>query len=721
MRCGVCGAPTRPSARFCDQCGAPLDATGGADRATRPREDVESGDRRIVTALFADLVDYVRLVAEHDPEEVRRKVDAALRAMVAAIKAFDGTREKFIGDAVFAVFGWPQGHDDDALRAAHCALAIREAVSRATGADGVAGEPLQVHIGIATGEVVAGFRSDDALDWSLTGPAVTTAARIQGIARPNEILLDEATVHAARKGLDVEDEGPQLLRGQTRPIRVFRLLGEATFQPWRPPIGMVVGREAERRRLRAVVDGLAAGRGSTIVVDGEAGMGKSRLMSDLADEARAAGIAVTWVDNVSYGSREPYRFGRALAQAVADEHGTDSGTMTRRLLFTADVPAERAQRWAGAIAAIARDARFSGWEAEAQLVPTDPVQVAEAIHELAGQYAARLIEVSGPRLIIVDDLHWLDPSSAGMVDAIVNVAAERQLAIVFGTRPGPTAADATLAGIERLRLVGLGEPETRQLAAVVAGAELGPSDGRRLHQRTAGNPLFISETVRAIFGPGAAGVGVGPAATASPVDGRLPDDGGTVRPGLPMTLRALLGARIDALGEEARTVLRVASVVGVLFEEPFVAEVLGEQVDPEIYARLTDASLIAPIDAAATWRFSHPLIHDAAYWGLLGSARRRLHARVADLLETVEGGTAIGVVARHRAAAGDHERAIPMLVHAAEKASAVGAAAEAASFWTEAADLVGPGPETEAYRQLARAALEAAPAGTSTSLPSSFA
>ena len=721
MRCGACGAPTRPSARFCDQCGAPLDATGGADRATRPREDVESGDRRIVTALFADLVDYVRLVAEHDPEDVRRKVDAALRAMVAAIKAFDGTREKFIGDAVFAVFGWPQGHDDDALRAAHCALAIREAVSRETGGDGVAGEPLQVHIGIATGEVVAGFRSDDALDWSLTGPAVTTAARIQGIARPNEILLDEATVHAARKGLDVEDEGPQLLRGQTRPIRVFRLLGEATFQPWRPPIGTVVGREAERRRLRAVVDGLVAGHGSAIVVDGEAGMGKSRLMSDLADEARAAGVAVTWVDNVSYGSREPYRFGRALAQAVADEHGTDSGTMTRRLLFTADVPAERAQRWAGAIAAIARDAAFSGWEAEAQLVPTDAAQVADAIHELAGHYAARLIEVSGPRLIIVDDLHWLDPSSAGMVDAIVSVAAERQLAIVFGTRPGPTAADATLAGIERLRLVGLGESETRQLAAVVAGSELGPSDGRRLHQRTAGNPLFISETVRAIFGPGAVGVSGGPAATASPADGRLPDDGGTVRPGLPMTLRALLGARIDALGEEARTVLRVASVVGVLFEEPVVAEVLGEQVDPEIYARLTDASLIAPIDAAATWRFSHPLIHDAAYWGLLGSARRRLHARVADLLETIEGGTAIGVVARHRAAAGDHVRAIPLLVHAAEKASAVGAAAEAASFWMEAADLVGPGPETEAYRQLARAALEAAPAGTSTSLPSSFA
>jgi class 3 adenylate cyclase len=707
VRCGACGAPTRPSARFCDQCGTPLDATGEADRATRPREDVEAGDRRIVTALFADLVDYVRLVAEHDPEDVRRKVDAALRAMVDAIKAFDGTREKFIGDAVFAVFGWPQGHDDDALRAAHCALAIREALAASGGPSPDSGVPLQVHIGIATGEVVAGHRSDDALDWSLTGPAVTTAARIQAIARPNEILLDEATVQAARKGLEVEDEGLQLLRGQTRPIRVFRLLGEATFQPWRPPVGEMVGRDAERGRLRAIVDGLASGRGKTIVIEGEAGMGKSRLLADLADEARAAGLATTWVDNVSYGAREPYRFGRALAQVIADEHGTDSGSMTRRLLFTPDVPADRAQRWGGAIAAMARDAAFSGWEEWASLVPKDPAQVADALHDLAGQYVIRLMQISGPRVVIVDDLHWLDPSSAGMLDALVQATTQYPLAIVFGTRPGGTPADATLAAVERIRLSGLDEAHTRELAAVVAGAELGPSDGRRLHQRTAGNPLFIAETVRAIFGPGSAS-GAG-----TPADGRLPDDGGTVRPGLPMTLRALLGARIDGLTEEARTAIRVASVVGVMFEEPVVSEVLGEPIDGNVFAGLAGASLIEPHDAPEAWRFSHPLIHDAAYWGLLGSARRRLHSRVADLLETATRRGAIGVVARHRAAAGDTERAVPLLVQAAEESAAVGALAEAASFWTEAADLAPPGPDAEAYRQRARAALEAAPAGTS--------
>ena len=156
VRCGACGAPTRPTARFCDQCGAPLVRDDGPERAERPRDDIEAGDRRIVTALFADLVDYVRLVAEHDPEDVRRRVDAALRAMVEAIQAFGGTREKFIGDAVFAVFGWPHGHDDDALRAAHCALAIQAALATAAGPTG---ETLEVRIGIATGEVVAGVRT----------------------------------------------------------------------------------------------------------------------------------------------------------------------------------------------------------------------------------------------------------------------------------------------------------------------------------------------------------------------------------------------------------------------------------------------------------------------------------------------------------------------------------------------------------------------------------
>jgi class 3 adenylate cyclase len=663
--------------------------------------DIEPGDRRIVTALFADLVDYVRLVAEHDPEDVRRRVDSALQAMGDAIRAFDGTREKFIGDAVFAVFGWPNGHDDDALRAAHCALAIREALASVASSSGE--EPLQVRIGVATGEVVAAPRGDDLADWSLTGPAVTTAARIQTIAEPGEILLDDATLRAARKVFDVEDRGPQLLRGQTRPIRVARLLGEAGFQPWRPPVGQLVGREAERLRLRELLGRVTPTRGAAIVVEGEAGMGKSRLMADLAAAAPASGFAFTWVDNVSYGSREPYRFGRALAQAIADEHGTDSGAMARRLLFTDDAPPARARLWAGAVAAIARDAAFSGWEEEASLVPVEPAAVAAAIRELATRYTERLIDVSGPRIVFIDDVHWLDPSSAGMVDEMIRVTARRQLIVVVGTRPGPSPASASLEPLERITLEGLDEQATRQLAAAIARTDIDPSDARRLHQQTAGNPLFIAETVRALLDDPSPGT---PA-------GRLDLYATRSTKGMPTTLRSLLGARIDALSDEARTILRVASVIGVAFAERTVADVIGARVARGVYARLAEASLIVPADRAGGWRFSHPLIHDAAYSGLLASSRRRLHTRVADLLDARSGRGAIGAVARHRAAAGDGERAVPMLAAAAQEALAVGAPEEAASFWTTAADLLEAGEASESYRQLARAALEAIPAPVS--------
>jgi adenylate cyclase len=699
VRCRACGAATRPTARFCDQCGSQLDDIRPA--AARPRAipgDAEPGDRRIVTALFADLVDYVRLVAENDPEDVRRRVDAALLAMVDVIERFDGTREKFIGDAVFAVFGWPRGHDDDGLRAAHCALAIREALARVD--EPSAGEPLLVRIGVATGEVVAAPRGrNEALDWSLTGPAVTTAARIQAIAQPGEILLDEATVRAARKGLEVEDRGLQLLRGQSRPIRVARLLGQAGFQPWRPPAGRLVGRTAERNRLRHLLDELAHGRGGAIVIEGEAGIGKSRLLADAGHAARALGLALTWVDNVSYGGNEPYRFGRAFAQAVADEHGTDSGSMARRLLFTEASSPEDARIWAGAVAAIARDARFSGWENEAQLVPAEPLAVAFGIRRTSVRYVERLVEVSGPRVIVVDDLHWLDPSSSGMIDEMVGLAPRIPLLVLLGTRPGSSPAAASIEPLARIRLAGLDPGETLELAAAILGSDVDPADAARLHDRTAGNPLFITETVRALIeDPG----------VDQPNRLALETQGAG---GLPVTLRALLGARIDALSDEAKAVVRVAAVVGMTFAEDVVAEVIGERVDTAVYERLADASLIVRLESAGRWRFGHPLIHDAAYGGLLGTSRRRLHARVADLLERRPGREAIGAIARHRVSAGDGERAVPLLVEAAEAAFALGATAEAASFWTSAGDIAASPEDADRYRQRARDALEAIPAG----------
>ena len=698
VQCPSCGARATRRARFCDQCGARLASTR-AEPPLDPTEAIEVGDRRVVTALFADIVDYVRMIAEHDPEEVRVRVRTALGRMAEAIERLDGTREKFIGDAVFAVFGWPQAHDDDPVRAALAALAIRAALREPD----AGGEPLEVRIGIATGEVVAAARGDGTGDLSVTGGAITTAARIQSLARPGEILLDEATVRGGRDRLAVEDRGSVVLRGQSSIVRLYSLAGEHGLA-WpssrhASPPNPLVGRASEMGRIRRVLKrARRSGHGAVVLVTGDAGMGKSRLVAEFEGEARALGYAWTWTENVSYGRGEPYRFARLFAQAIADEHGVDSGSYVRGLLLPPGTDDATIRRYGGAIAAVAREAAFSGWEAEAVHVPDDPAQTAAILAEVATAYVERVLATDGPRVVILDDVHWLDSSSAGMIDLLVEAAAVLPLVILATMRPGHAPSWASSPHVEHVELGGLAAAETAQLATIIARAALGADDARRIHERTEGNPLFIGETVRASIEDG----------TLELRDGLMT----LVEPGaprLPLTLRAVLGARIDGLGGLARDTLGVASVVGIGFKQRELEDLLERPIAPGTIDRLVDSGLIVAASEAGTWRFSHPLVHEAAYAGMLASRRLRLHARLADRLEAGPRPISAATIAIHRAAAGDAARAIPMLVDAATSALSMGARAEAAGFWRTAADLATDPAEVARFRAAAIAALVTSP------------
>lgn len=660
----------------------------GADSPKLP-----SGDRRIVTALFADLVDYVRMLAEHDPEVVRERVTAALTTMAAAIERLDGTREKFIGDAVFAVFGWPRAHDDDAVRAALAALAIRAGLQEA----GEGGEPLDVRIGIATGEVVTSGDPAHEDDLRLTGEAITTAARIQSMAPPGEILLDDATRQAARGRLATEPRGSVILRGQSTAVELHALRGEAGIGSWIPyraaAPGPLVGRANELATIEAAIERTErTGRGGVVVIVADAGMGKSRLLQAAEPVARGRGLRWIWTENVSYARGEPYRWARQFAQAIADEHGIDSGGLVRRFLFRDDVPPEVLRRYGGAIAAIARDAAFSGWEAEAADMPTDPGEIASTLIEVGAAYLDQLLETTGPRVVAIDDLHWLDPSSVGMVELLIERARTHPLLVIAAARPGALPAWADDPAVERLDLGGLAEPETARLATIVARAAVDADGARAIHKRTGGNPLFVGETVRAFLEDG----------TLRLRDGRV-EMIGTGGARLPITLRAVLGARIDALPPKARDALGVASVIGIAFRPSAVEALLEEPLAQTTLDHLAEAALVVPHEDGR-WRFSHGLILDAAYAGLLASRRRLLHSRLAERLTTASSSTS-GQIAAHFVAAGDVDRAIPLLREAAESALALGAATEAAAFWTQAADLApADDPEGAADRQRAAAA-----------------
>ena len=649
----------------------------------------------MVTALFADLVDYVRMLAEHDPEEVRARVTAALGMMADAIERLGGTREKFIGDAVFAVFGWPRAHDDDSVRAALAALAIRSGLRDI----GDGGEPMEVRIGLATGEVVAtADRPGTDGDLRLTGEAITTAARIQSLARPGEILLDEATRRAARDRLATDPRGSVVLRGQSSAVDLHgaarrgrdRARGSRTAPPAR------VRWSAGSRNWRSSKRRSGGSRGPVVV-------GSSRWSGTPVSASRACSRPPR---------RRPARRGwrgrgrttcRIGEASRIDGHGCSrrrwptstasiSGTMARRLLFTDDLPEEAARRYGGAIATIARDAAFSGWEDEAAHMPSDPAVIVATLMEVADRYLDRLMATSGPRVVVIDDLHLIDPSSGPLVDLIIERTTARPIVALVGLRPGSTPAWFDRPGVETVVIGGLTPPDTARLATIVAGAAVDAAAAHRIHERTAGNPLFVGETVRAFLDDG----------TFDRRDGRVALSG-TGSPALPITLRAVLGARIDALDPEEREVLDVASVVGITFSRRLIDAVLGREVASEVLERIAATAMIVPV-GDGRWRFAHALTHDAAYAGLLATRRRALHGRLADHLEETADVGEPGLIATHRVAAGDAARAIPLLRAAAESARALGATAEAAGWWQQAAALATADDPAAASRDRARAA-----------------
>lgn len=671
MPCPECATPTAPGARFCSNCGRRLDTIA---------DGLKAGDRRVVTALFADLVGYTRLVDELDPEEVRARVDGALSVLSDAVIRFGGSLEKFIGDAVLAVFGVPVAHDDDGLRACLCALEMQASLARYVTGDE---RPMELRIGIATGEVVAAVRvMAGTRSTALTGDAMTTAARLQQLAQPNETLLDDATVLAAEPRVGVEHLGEQLLRGQRRPIGVNRLRGERRIisHPCRKAAPLI-GRSAERVHLVEVLRRAAATRhGGAVLLRGEAGIGKSRLLCEMEQEARASGFAWTWLDNTPHGMDIPYRTARALVDWLADEEGQKAGIVARRLLFGDDVmpnlDADTSRLMLGAIAMLARDSEMAllpeeGWKDMPELA--DPADIQAGLKLVTYMWVTRMV-ADKPRCVVIDDLQWIDPTSRTLVEHMITIAGGLPLVVLTGSRPPATPDWLGLPHAEVIDLAGLDQAATEELGTEVAGAALDPESARWLYQRTAGNALFVGEIIRTLLETGGL----------KRVGKRVRIDPGAARRDLPLSLRALLGARIDALPPAQRGALEVGSVIGMTFSEPMLLALCGGEVTGSDLFELADAGILTgaedPGMPADRWRFRHQLFLDAAYGRLLGARRRALHGAVADSLESLEPRTDVAELARHRVAAGDAERAVPLLEQAAREAAAVGAVAEADAF-----------------------------------------
>src|SRR4051794_32107875 len=590
VRCPACGEINPERAKFCLECGTSLASVRAGGE-----------ERRTVTVVFADMVGSTPLGERLDSESLRRVVDRYYDAMRAAVEAEDGIVAKFIGDAVMAVWGTREVHEDDALRAVRAAAAMRDALARLN--EDLAprwGVRLGVRTGVNTGEVVVDpARSADLL----VGDALNTAARLEQAADDGEILVGPETYRLVRGELALEPVAPLELRGKARPLPVWRLLdGERRTPHATTPL---IGRARELGVLRAAFeDAVAAGSFRLVAVVGSPRVGKTRLADELCCALDGRAEVVVGRCEASGQGATLLPVADVLRAGAGIEEGDAPVAARARLAAVVDDP--------GVVEVLA---------GVLGLVP--PVGVEEtfwAVRRFLGALARRC-----PLVVVLDDPHWAQPTLLDLVEHLAQWGQNAPVLVVAMARPELREARPSLAE-GALDLQPLAEGESRALVDRLLGAATLP-DGlaEQVLATTEGNPLFLSEMLRMLVEDGVLEDGDGSQWTAPPV---------------PPTINALLSARLQRLAPRERIVVERAAVIGHQFPRDAVADLVGAPVDAELEA-LRRKELVRPDETAwledATYRFHHVLIRDAAYRSLLKEARAELHERFADWLEAKAG------------------------------------------------------------------------------------
>jgi class 3 adenylate cyclase/predicted ATPase len=542
--------------------------------------------RKVITVVFADVVESTALGERVDPETLRWAMQRWFDRMRDAVERHGGTIENYIGDAVMAVFGIPVAHEDDALRAVRAAAEMRDAV--ATLRDELRRErglELAVRIGVNTGEAVTGAATAGG---SFTaGDTVNVAARLEQAARPGEVLLGPVAFRLVRHAVDAEPVAPLEVKGKSAPLDAFRLVAiapEAGGRPVRPRAPMV-GRQRERRRVLDAFHQAVADRSCQLfTVLGAAGVGKSRLVAEVVETIDGAATVAT-------GRCLPYGDGLTWWPLVEALGGPG-------LL-------EQARPDADDAAPIVSSLLEPGGAAVA------PEEAFWAVRKVLEALARRR-----PLVLVVDDLHWAEPTFVELVEHVADWSRDAPLLLLIMARPelldsrpgwGGGKPNATSVLLEPLA-----EADAADLLAHLAGPEqVGERMAARILGVAEGNPLFVEELVAMLADSG---------------DGELPDT-------VPPTIHALLAARLDRLPGPARAVIEAAAVEGKEFGRE-QAEWLVECDAREQLLALVRTDLIRPAGARDdTFRFRHQLIRDAAYDAIPKERRVALHERFADWLE----------------------------------------------------------------------------------------
>ncbi|HET6791746.1 MAG TPA: adenylate/guanylate cyclase domain-containing protein [Actinomycetota bacterium] len=609
-RCASCGEENADRARFCQSCATPL---GDADA---PASDV----RKVVSIVFADVTGSTALGERLDPEALRRVMGRYFDEMAAVIERHGGTVEKFIGDAVMAVFGIPRLHEDDAVRAVRAAIGMREALETLNrDLEREHGEGLAARIGVNTGEVVAG---DPAAGQRLvTGDPVNVAARLEQAAPPGEILLGDPTYRLVKDAVEVEPVDALALKGKEERVPAFRLLavsaGAAGHE--RHLDSPMVGRAKELSLLEHALERSVSARTSDLfTLMGPAGVGKSRLVHEFLSGA-AAGATVLRGRCLSYGDGITLFPLAEVIHRAAGILDTDPPAVARGKLAAVLTGAPEADRAAGLVAGL------FGW-GEPGATEDAFWAVRKLLEHLAREH---------PVVLVFDDIHWGEPTFLDLIEHLADWTREAAVLLLCIARPELLEVRPGWGGGKMNATSILLEPlptdEASQLVDNLLGrADIPQTARHRILEAAEGNPLFVEEMLAMLIDDGLLRL----------KDGawRAVEDLADVT--VPPTIHLLLAARLDRLDAEERAVIERGSVEGKVFHSGAVTSLSPQTARPNVRSRLLALArkeLIRPdrpeFAGEDAFRFRHLLIRDAAYQAMPKEHRAELHERFAGWLE----------------------------------------------------------------------------------------
>jgi class 3 adenylate cyclase/tetratricopeptide (TPR) repeat protein len=626
--CPNCGHENAPGAKFCSECGTSL-------AAPAPRRE----ERKVVTVVFCDLVGSTAQAEQLDPEDVRAQLTSFHERVRAELERHGGTVEKFIGDAVVAVFGAPVVHEDDPERAVRAALAIRDWAREEEG--------VEVRLAVNTGEALV---SVDARlgsgEGMVAGDVVNTAARLQGAAPVNGVLVGEATYRATERAIEHREHAPVEAKGKAEPVAVWEAIAaRAAFGvdvDLRPPTRLV----GRRRELDQLLDALARARAERepqlVTLVGVPGMGKSRLVQELSLAIEAEPDLIRWRQGRSlpYGQGVSYW---ALGEMVKAEAGileSDPAVLARtklRDVVARVCPAQEAE-WVESelrpLIGLAEDSSGSDRRDDA---------FAAWRRFLEGLAEER------PSVLVFEDLHWADDGLLDFVDVLVDWATDVPLLVVGTARPELLARRSDWGGGKpnsaTLSLAPLSERETAELVHAVLERSVLPAELQAaVLARAGGNPLYAEEFARMVEERGL-----------DPTDGELP---------LPGSLQGLISARLDGLTRGEKELLQDAAVIGKVFWPGPVARAgrEGAELDEALRA-LERKEFIrrerrSAVEGELQYAFRHVLVRDVAYAQIPRAARAEKHEQVADWIESqARGPDAAELLAHHYLSALEYSRA----------------------------------------------------------------